>query len=388
MHFERIKRKIIIFLRNKHYAKIHFFAAFLAIVLFFAWHELGHKDIVSKDKEKTVVIQAAKISDVEVFVDALGTVTPEYSVTVKSQISGQLFKVLFKEGQRVKAGDILAEIDARPYQASLTQYEGQLARDLALLKNAKLDLERYQILWQQNSISKQILDSQTSLVNQYEGTVKLDQGLVDNARVNLSYCTITAPIDGQVGLRLVDEGNIIQTSNNTTIAVINTLNPINVIFSIPENDLQDLQKNFHKNNYLQAKAYSHNESILLSTGKVLAIDNQIDPTTGTIKLRAEFQNNDKILFPNQFVNIKILSKILSKVVVVPVSAIQYSQQGAFVYKIEDNKAKIVHIETGVAADNNIVVNSGLGDGDIVVVEGSDKLSDGVSVKISSAHEHI
>jgi len=382
-----MKKKIILFLRNKHSIKIHVFASLLAIVLFLYWHSFEYKSTVVKDRANSVVVSKAAISDVKLYVNALGTAMPENSVTVVSQISGQLLKVLFKEGQRVKIGDILAEIDPRPYKATLAQYEGQLARDVALLKNAELDLQRYKTLWQQNSVSKQILDSQISLVNQYEGTVKQDQGLVESAKVNLAYCTITSPIDGQIGLRLVDEGNILQTSASTAIAIINTLNPITAIFSISENDFHNIQNSFYKNNNLQAYAYSHNENNLLATGTIYAMDNQIDPTTGTIKLKAEFRNDDKTLFPNQFVNIKILSDTLKNVIIVPVSAVQHGQHGAFVYVVEDDKVKIVHVETGELSNDNIVVNSGLNEGDIVVVEGADKLTDGAYVKVSRNHEH-
>ena len=331
----------------------------------------------------------AKNDDVSVYITALGNVTPEYSVTVKAQVSGQLMKVLFKDGQQVKTGDMLAQIDRRPYEAQLLQYQGQLEHDMALLENTNIDLKRYQTLWKQNSVSKQVLDTQIALVKQYEGTVKLDEGLLDNAKVNLSYCDITSPIDGQVGIRQIDEGNFIQAASNIEIAVINSVNPIMVIFSIPENELSAVLNAFNKDNNLETIAYDQDQKKPVASGTLLAIDNQIDPTTGTVKLKATFKNDNNILFPNQFVNIKLRLNNLKDVIIIPAAAVQFGPNGSFVYKLTDNdRVKVVQVETGVTRDNDIVITSGIVKGDIVVIAGADKLTEGAIVKTGKKNEHF
>ena len=383
---------------------------FLSILIFHIISHSSNKEGKLNTHPVPVTTFIAKSFDIPVEINALGTVTSTYNVTITPQISGQLTKVIFKEGQKVRVGDVIAEIDTRAYQAQLIQYEGQLERDIAMLDNATLDLKRYKELWEQNSISQQVLDTQIALVKQYEGTVKLDKGLVDAAKVNLSYCFIISPIDGQVGLRLVDEGNIVKAGS--AIATINTLNPINVVFSITENDLPKVLLQVNKNKLTlkpedefrtyqkQSKmiinqciadvmfykseidvfAYDNDQKKLLASGKLLAIDNQIDNSTGTIKLKAEFPNNHYNLFPNQFVNIKLLVDTLKDALVIPTSAIQHGPEGNFVYKIgSDNKVEATKIETGIIYDNYVTINSGVSKNDLVVLEGVDKLTNGTLV---------
>lgn len=369
--------------------KIALFLGLVAILtfLFFLYNHIQSKN--AYDKAISVLTAEAKNDDVSVYITALGNVTPEHSVTVKAQVNGQLMKVLFQDGQKVKKDDVLAQIDKRPYEAQLLQYKGQLQHDMALLENANTDLKRYQMLWKQNSISKQVLDTQIALVKQYEGTIKIDEGLLENAKINLSYCDITSPIDGQVGIRQIDEGNFIQAASNIEIAVINSMDPIMVIFSIPENELSDIVNAFKKDNNLETTAYDQDQKKPIASGVLIAIDNQIDPTTGTVKLKAKFKNDDNILFPNQFVNIKLHLNNLKDVVVIPTTAVQFGPNGSFVYKLSDNdKAKVVRVETGVTRDNDIVITSGIVKGDVVVIAGADKLTDGAIVKVGKKNEHL
>lgn len=332
-----------------------------------------------------VVTAVAQNADIPVYLSELGTVTPVYTVTVRTQINGQLLQVLYKEGQMVKKGDLLAEIDPRPYQALLIQYQGQLARDQALLDNARIDLKRYLVLWKQNSIAEQTLATQQSLVKQYEGAVKIDEGLIQATKVNLIYTNITSPVDGRVGLRLVDPGNFVQTSDTTGIAVIATLHPITVIFSIPEDNIPDVLHQIEGGQTLAVKAYDRQQNQLLSVGKLLTIDNQIDPTTGTVKLRAEFENQENRLFPNQFVNIGLLVKTLKDVTIVPTSAIQNGAPGTFVFIVNKNQfVNIQSVKTGVTYGNYTVIRAGLSPGQIVVTQGGDKLQEGTRVSISKS----
>lgn len=330
-----------------------------------------------------VVSAVAHSSDVPVYISALGAVTPTYTITVKTQVTGQLMRVLFKDGQMVKKGDLLAEIDTRPYEAQLTQYEGQLVRDQALLANAKRDLERYRTLWRQDSISKQTLDTQVSLVQQDEGTVKIDEGLIATTKVNLIYCKITAPVDGKIGISLVDPGNIVQPSDTTGIAIINTLNPITVIFSIAEDDIPEVIDEMATHQSLLVDAYDRQQEKLLATGTLLAIDNQVDPTTGMIKLKANFQNDNNRLFPNQFVNVRLRVKTLPHTTLVPTAAIQYSTKGSFVYVInDDHTVSMKPVVASVTSGENTAISSGVSPGQTVVIEGADKLTDGVPVKVA------
>lgn len=328
-----------------------------------------------------VVATVAEKKDVPIYIREIGSVTPRASITIKTQINGQLMNVFYKEGQMVKKGDLLAQIDPRLYEAQLKQYQGELKRDEALLQNATMDLNRYTKLWQQNSISQQILATQHSLVKQYEGTVETDQGLIRATEVNLSYCKITSPVNGRIGLRLVDPGNFVQTSDTTGLAVVNQMTPITVIFIIPEDDVPKVVPYLQKK--LKVFAYDRRQEQILATGSLLAMDNQVNPTTGTVKLRATFDNKNHHLFPSQFVNISLLLETLLQATTIPTAAIQHRAKEDYVFLI-DRKTNIVHIRTittGPVNDEDTVVTKGLTPGDEVVLEGADKLLDLSIVKI-------
>lgn len=330
-----------------------------------------------------VVVAPVEHRDVPVYLSALGGVTPTYSVTVRTQINGILMRVLFREGQLVKAGDLLAEIDSRPYEAQLIQYEGQLARDQALLDNALIDLKRYQTLWKQDSVSQQTLATQESLVRQYQGNVQTDEGLIETTKVNLIYCKITAPVDGRIGLRLVDPGNFVQTSDTGGIAVVNTLDPITVIFTIPEDNIPEVTQKIYAGEKLTTYAYDRQQTTLLATGTVLTIDNQVNPSTGTVRIRAQFNNKDNALFPSQFVNIRLLVKTLWNAIVVPTAAIQFSPKGTFVYVINPNQTvRVDPVIIGVTTGDITTISSGITTGQSVVIEGGDNLTDGAKVTIA------
>jgi multidrug efflux system membrane fusion protein len=329
---------------------------------------------------QTVGASTAALGNVRVIVNALGTVTPLATVTVQTQINGQLTDVGFTEGQLVNKGDFLAQVDARPYEYLKEQYEGQLAKDQGLLAQAQMDLKRYQTLAQQNSIARQQAEDQVFIVQQYVGSVKQDQGLVDAQALNIAYCRIVAPINGRVGLRLVDPGNYVQTANNSGIAVITQLQPITVVFSVPEDELPGIMPQFSAGTPLSVSAYDRANLRQLAVGKVSAVDNQIDTTTGTVKVRAQFDNDDNALFPNQFVNVRLLVKTLENVVTVPTSAIQRGAPGAYVYVINaDNTVAVRPVSTGPIDGNITAINSGLSAGDRVVVDGTDRLRDGLKV---------
>lgn len=356
----------------------------LIVVIGLLWYFLtrnSHKDNVIKPI--AIVAAVSKSCDVPIYLSALGSVTPKYSVTVKTQINGILLQVPFKEGQMVKTGELLAQIDPRPYEALLTQYEGNLKRDTALLANAKIDLKRYQTLWKQDSVSQQILATQNSLVEQYEGAIKIDQGLIQGTKVNLIYCNITAPVDGRIGLRLVDPGNVVQTNDTNGIAVINTLNPITVIFTLPEDNVPQIIPQVYANKTMHVDAYDRQNNQLLAKGTLLTIDNQINQTTGTVKLRATFDNKDNKLFPNQFVNVNILVQTLKQATLVPTAAIQHSTTtGEYVYLLnKNNTVTVKRVTTGPVSGNDTVIYSGIVPGQSFVVEGADKLRDGSKVAV-------
>jgi multidrug efflux system membrane fusion protein len=324
------------------------------------------------------------LGNVREIVNALGTVTPLATVTVQTQINGQLTDVGFTEGQLVKKGDFLAQIDQRPYEILKEQYLGQLAHDEGLLAQAQMDLTRYQTLAQQNSIAKQQADDQTFIVQQYSGSVKQDQGLVDAQNLNIAYCHIVSPVTGRVGLRLVDPGNYVQTTSTSSIAVVTQLQPITVIFSIPEDELPGIMPQLNAGGALPVTVYDRANLHELAVGQVSAVDNQIDTTTGTVKVRAQFDNTDNKLFPNQFVNARLLVTTLKNVVTVPTSAIQRGSPGAYVYVINaDNTVAVRQIVTGVVDGDITAVNSGLSAGERVVIDGTDRLRDGLHVVIAA-----
>ncbi len=323
--------------------------------------------------------------DIRVIVNALGTVTPIATVTVQTQIDGQLLEVGFTEGQIVKKGDFLAQIDPRPYQLQQAQFEGQLARDQGLLAQAQVDLTRYQKLAEQNSIARQQYEDQVYIVQQDQGLVKLDQAQVDQQKLNVLYCHIVSPVTGRIGLRLVDPGNYVQTSNTTGLAVVTQLQPITVIFPVPEDDLPDILPQLNAGTTLEVSAYDRANVKMLATGRVAALDSQIDTTTGTVKVRAQFDNADNILFPNQFVNAQLLVKTLNNVVTVPTAAIQRGAPGSYVYVINaDNTVSVRPITIGPTDGPLAAVNSGLSVGERVVVDGTDRLRDGARVLVPGA----
>ncbi len=328
-----------------------------------------------------VGLAAATKGDIPIVYKALGTVTSLATVTVKTQITGQLIKVSFEEGQRVKAGDLLAEVDPRPYEVALQQTQGQKQRDEALLKNAQIDLQRYKTLVSQDSIARQQFDTQAALVRQYEAAIVTDQALVDAAQLNLTYTKILAPVSGRIGLRGVDKGNFVSMGDSIGITTLTQIQPISVLFTIPEDSLPLVRKRLATGATLEARALDRTQKIELGVGKVATTDNQIDVTTGTVKLRATFENVDEALFPNQFVNIRLLADVVKDAIVVPVAAIQRGQPGVFVYLVKaDDTVAIRVIETGVTDGERIAVVRGLAIGEEVVVDGTDRLREGAKIR--------
>lgn len=338
----------------------------------------------------TITTAAAQKGDIGSYVNALGVVTPRNTVSVKSRVDGQLVKVNYQEGQLVRAGDALVEIDATPFQAALLQAEGQFARDRALLENAHLDLARYQDASAKNAIPKQLLDTQLALVHQYEGMVKLDQGLVDNAKVQLGYCRISAPISGRVGLRLVDAGNIVHASDANPLVVIAELQPITVIFSVAEDHLPQIQEQLRAGNQLAVDVFDRAQTRKLGAGTLETLDNQIDTTTGTLKMKALFPNDDGALFPNQFVNVRLLVNTLRDATLMLNAAIQRNAQGAFVFLLKSDPAsasnQIVAMQpiTVGTTDGNVSSVEGVAPGVVVAADNFSRLTDGATVQVRSS----
>jgi membrane fusion protein, multidrug efflux system len=358
----------------------------LAIGVYIFWTKFGGgrsraapQRPISGAQSVPVATVAAKTGSIPVYLTGLGSVTPLNTVTVRTRVDGQLMSVRYQEGQIVKAGDLLAEIDPRPFQAQLTQFEGQLERDQALLDNARLDLQRFRVLWAQDSIPKQQLDTQESLVHQLEGTVKNDQGLIDGVKVQLIYTRITAPVGGRVGLRLVDAGNFVQTTDTTGLVVITQLQPITVVFTIPEDNIPAVLDKLKRGVRLLVEAYDRTLQRRLATGYLLTVDNQIDVTTGTVRLRALFPNDDNALFPNQFVNARLLVETQHEATLVPTPAIQRNAQGAFVYLVKPDQTVAMQPISVRTTDGDVTSVGGLKAGDVIAADNFDRLRDGVKI---------
>jgi len=365
-----------------------FFAACLLIVGVYIFVSRGERQAraaqqgLSAQPAAPVSVATVKKQDFAVYLPGLGAVISLNTVTVKTLVDGEMTHVLFREGQVVSRGEILAEIDPRPFEVQLTQAEGALARDQALLQNGKVDLERYKDLVKKDLIPTQQLDTQQALVHQYEGMVKADQGQIDSAKLQLVYAHITSPISGRIGLRLVDPGNIVHATDANGLAVITQVQPISVIFSLPEDNLPQILGKFRSGVRLTVEAYDRDQKQKLATGTLLTIDNQIDPTTGTVKLKARFPNTNNELFPNQFVNARLIIEVKHNAIIVPASAIQHGPEGTFVYVVKaDQTAALRPVTVGVTQEGNTSIMTGLSGGELVVVDGADRLRDGSKVEV-------
>ena len=331
-----------------------------------------------------VIAEPVRKGNIDVYLNALGTVTPRNIVTVKPRVDGQLMKIYFEEGQLVKAGQVLADIDPRPFEVQLGQAQGQMAKDQALLANAQVDLERYKTLLAQDSIAKQQVDTQESLVRQYQATLKADQSAVDQAKLQLTYAKVTAPISGRVGLRQIDPGNVVRSSDATGIVVIAQLQPISAVFPIPEDNVQRVMQRLQQGTPTMVEAWDREQKNKLAVGKLITADNQIDTTTGTIKMKAEFPNDNSALFPNQFVNVRMLTQTLEDATLVPTAAIQRGSPGTFVYVVkEDSTVTVAPVKLGPQQGETTVVTSGVRPGAMVVVDGADKLREGARVELTT-----
>lgn len=374
-----------------HKSKAGGVIVWIVVLLIFAagfWLVLKKKDAAQTAKAPrggggpvTLTTATARKGDIGMYLDSIGTVTPVYTTSLTSQVNGIVTAVNYREGQMVRKGDSLVDIDARPYEATLLQAQGTLERDQNILSQAQMDVERYRDAWARKAIPKQTLDDQEKVVLQDQGTVKLDEGAVQFDKIEVEWCHIISPINGRVGLRLVDPGNVVQNTGATTLVVITQLQPITAIFTIPEDNLGQVQQRLRKNATLTVDAYDRAGQKKIATGKLLTLDNLIDTTTGTVKARSSFDNKDFGLFPNEFINTRLLVDSLQNVTLIPTSAIQHNGQTAFVYVIQDNVAHMRTIKTGVTDDGTAQV-TGINPGDVLATSSFDKLQDNSKVIIS------
>ena len=354
----------------------------IAAYLFWGHHENAKKKAVPGAPKTTITTATANKGDIGVYLNAIGTVTPVYTDSITSQVTGVVVAVHFKEGQVVKKGNPLVDIDSRPFRATLLQAQGALERDQNVLGQAQMDVERYRAAWARNAIQKQLLDDQEKIVLQDQGTVKNDQGTVQFDQVQVDFCHITAPISGRVGLRLVDPGNLVQSAGTVTLAVITQLDPITVVFTIPEDSLGPVVARLQKKATLDVDAYDRAAQTKIASGKLLTLDNQIDTTTGTVKARALFANKNGGLFPNQFVNTQLLVNTLQGVTLVPASTIQQNGQASFVYVIQSNVAHLRTVKPGVS-EGGLTQVDGINPGDVVANSSFDKLQDNTAIVVAN-----
>ena len=384
-----MKARIVAWLRTPRGRLVGALLVLLAVVLAFAYHKLhGNAAHVPPEGARKaplapVSVAVARKEDFQVWLTGLGTVTPVYTVSLHSMVDGELMQVHFKEGQIVKAGELLVEIDPRPFQVQLDQALGQLAHDRALLDNANLDLARYKILVVNGSVPRQQYDTQVALVAQYEASIVSDQAQVDNAKLQLVYSRITAPFSGRLGLRLVDPGNIVHTTDTTGLVTLTQLSPITVIFPLPQDALPAILNGMKQREPMRVEAWDRANKTRLAEGRLLTVDNEVDVTTGMVKLRSEFKNADYSLFPNQFVNARLLVDILRNVVVIPVSGVQQGSGGPYAYVVNDQHVVSVHrLKLGPSDGEQVAVTEGIAPGEHVVTDGVDRLREGVTVEIS------
>ncbi len=372
--------------RNRQFWRVSLLAIIVIVIVVavLIWRHHEAKEAAAAAAQRaaaagiTVTTATAHTGNINVYLEAIGTVTPVYTNAITSQVNGLVVAVNFKEGQVVRKGEALIDVDSRPYRATLLQAQGTLERDQSVLDQAQMDLTRYRAALERNAIAKQMVDDQEKLVLQDQGTVKNDQGTVQFDQLQVEYCHITAPIDGQIGLRLVDPGNVVQSSGATTLAVITQIQPITVIFTLPEDSLAPVVARLHTGAKLDVDVFDRTAQTKIASGQLLALDNQIDTTTGTVKVRAVFDNKDAALFPNQFVNTRLLVNTLQAVTVVPASAVQQNGQASFVYVIQNNVAHLRAVKTGVT-DNGMTQVDSVKPGEIVADSSFDKLQDNAKV---------
>ncbi|MCP5412318.1 MAG: efflux RND transporter periplasmic adaptor subunit [Alphaproteobacteria bacterium] len=370
--------------RNPRLSRVVWFVVGLALLALLIWaiYPRPQKNLRFNQGPQPVGVAVAQDSDIDVTLNALGTVTPMATATVRPQVGGLLIKLNFTEGQMVKAGDVLAQIDPRPYQAALDQARGQLARDSATLANAKVDLQRYQALQAQNAIAQQQVATQAATVQSYQGVVVADQAAVETARINLGYTSVVSPISGRVGIHLVDIGNIVSAGQANGIVVVTQLQPMSVLFTVPEDNVRPVMARLGEGAKLQVDAYDRTQTSKIATGTLSTVDNVVDPSTGSVKMRAMFDNEDHRLFPAQFVNVRLLVNTLHHQTVVPVAAIQRGSDGSYVFVVTPEKTVLQRtVKTGVQDGDRIQIVDGLKAGDTVVVDGADRLRDGADVDV-------